>query len=192
MNECVSMSVSDDCPPVLVSPVSLLRVPLPSPLGVHGFSQRRALKSPTSPSRSPSRPPPTPHQQRQGKMPQSAQLMLPGFSKVASSRFRGPPFQLSHANTASLTQLRGAKVRGVMPSYRPAVPAAQQPKHWPTPPPSGYFRNCTPSALEKLEPLLNTDRGALHWAGDFISFSFSNRHRYHVRWALRREETEAR
>lgn len=137
-------------------------------------------------------PPPAPHQQWQGKMPQRAQLMLPGFSKVASRGFRGPPFQLPHANTASLTQLRGAKVRVVMASYRHAVPAAQQPKLWPTPPPSGYFRNCTPGALEKLEPLLNTDRGALHWAGDFISFTFSNRHRYHVRWALRHEEPEAR
>ncbi|KAJ8781520.1 hypothetical protein J1605_011019 [Eschrichtius robustus] len=61
-------------------------------------------------------------------MPQSAQLMLPGFSKVASSGLRGPPFQLSHANTASLTQLRGAKVRGVMPSCRPA-PSCSSPPH---------------------------------------------------------------
>lgn len=65
---------------------------------------------------------PCPHQ-RQRKVLQCAQLAFPGFSKAASRRSLRPPFQLPHANPASLVQLSGAKVTGVMPIYRPAVPA---------------------------------------------------------------------
>ena len=81
-DECVN--VSANCPPVLVSPFSLLRVPLPSPRSVHGFFQKWALESPTPLL------PPSPHpqpEQWQGKCPSvsswcslASPRLLPGAS----------------------------------------------------------------------------------------------------------------
>ena len=112
-------------------------MPLPSPLRVQGFLQRRALEFVPPPS------PVSPLPAWAGKDAPVCPARAPRLLEGWFPGLPGPPFQLPHANPASSAQLRGAKVTGVMPSYRPTVPAAQLPKPWPTPPPAGPLWNRT-------------------------------------------------
>lgn len=89
------MSISDCCPPFLVPPRLLRRVPLPSPLGYTAFPRGGG---PWNSSSSPIHTSPFP--QGQGKTPRAPSQ----HSRLLSGCFLGlpgPPFQLPHANPAS-------------------------------------------------------------------------------------------
>ena len=98
MNERVSVNAQmiATCPGVTSVPTASALVLLSVSRGF----LRGGSWSPHHPLPPPHFPPPH-HQQWQGKMPQCALLTLPGFSKIASQDFWGPPFQMPRVNPAS-------------------------------------------------------------------------------------------